>query len=178
MTKPNKFTRSMLSQYLKLLTSLPFRNVHNIHLSIYWNHWPFLCSATCGVFTRGKRECLVLEGRISCLLLLVCTTCLQKDTISKNVFISKGLLNDITKSLKNRQKIIKQRMFPCAGMEMQVWSECTRKMISAEFDRREEKNQNCLLTWSLNIIGWINHVNMNNIAKGTTDPRVEFCLPK
>ena len=178
MTKPNKFTRSMLSQYLKLLTSLPFRNVRNIHLSIYWNHWPFLCSATCGVFTRGKRKCPVLEGRISCLLLLVCTTCLQKDTISKNVFISKGLLNDITKSLKNRQKIIKQRMFPCAGMEMQVWSECTRKMINSEFDRREEKNQNCLLTWSLDIIGWINHVNMNNIAKGTMDPRVEFCLPK
>ena len=66
--------------------------------------------------------------------------------MSKNVFISKGLLNDITKSLKNRQKTIKQRMFPCAGMEMQVWSECTRKMINSEFDRREEKNQNCLLT--------------------------------
>ena len=33
-----------------------------------------------------------------------------------------------------------------AGMQMQTWSECTRKMIDAEFERREENNYNCFLT--------------------------------
>ena len=32
------------------------------------------------------------------------------------------------------------------GMEMQTWSECTRKMIDAEFERREAMNYNCFLT--------------------------------
>ena len=32
------------------------------------------------------------------------------------------------------------------GMEMQTWSECTRKMIDAEFERREAMDYNCFLT--------------------------------
>ena len=30
--------------------------------------------------------------------------------------------------------------------KMQIWSECTRKMIDAEFDRREENKVNCFFT--------------------------------
>jgi len=37
-------------------------------------------------------------------------------------------------------------MSPTVGMEMQTWSECTRKMIDAEFDRREGKKKNCFYT--------------------------------
>ena len=33
-----------------------------------------------------------------------------------------------------------------ADDKMKVWSECTRKMIDAEFDRREGKNMNCFFT--------------------------------
>ena len=29
---------------------------------------------------------------------------------------------------------------------MQTWSECTRKMIDAEFERREGKKKNCFYT--------------------------------
>ena len=32
--------------------------------------------------------------------------------------------------------------------KMQIWSECTRKMIDAEFDRREENKANCFFTWT------------------------------
>ena len=34
--------------------------------------------------------------------------------------------------------------------KMQIWSECTRKMIDAEFDRREENKVNCFFTWAWN----------------------------
>jgi len=37
-------------------------------------------------------------------------------------------------------------MSPTVGMAMQTWSECTRKMIDAEFDRREAKKKNCFYT--------------------------------
>jgi len=37
-------------------------------------------------------------------------------------------------------------MSPTVGMEMQTWSECTRKMIDAEFERREAKKKNCFYT--------------------------------
>jgi len=40
----------------------------------------------------------------------------------------------------------KALMSPTVGMEMQTWSECTRKMIDAEFDRREKDNYNCFFT--------------------------------
>ena len=33
-----------------------------------------------------------------------------------------------------------------SDMKMNTWSECTRKMIDSEYDRREEKKKNCFYT--------------------------------
>ena len=35
-----------------------------------------------------------------------------------------------------------------SDMKMNTWSECTRKMIDSEYDRREEKKKNCFYTWT------------------------------
>lgn len=37
-------------------------------------------------------------------------------------------------------------MSPTVGMKMHTWSDCTRKMIDAEYDRREGKKKNCFYT--------------------------------
>jgi len=37
-------------------------------------------------------------------------------------------------------------MSPSVDMEMTTWSECTKKMIDAEFERRENKTLNCFFT--------------------------------
>ena len=39
-------------------------------------------------------------------------------------------------------------VFNFTDMEMTTWSECTKKMIDAEFERREAKNFNCFFTWN------------------------------
>ena len=31
-------------------------------------------------------------------------------------------------------------------MDMKTWSECTKKMIDSEYDRREKENKNCFFT--------------------------------
>ena len=33
------------------------------------------------------------------------------------------------------------------GMEIKTWSECTKKQIDTEFERREASNNNCFFTW-------------------------------
>ena len=40
----------------------------------------------------------------------------------------------------------KLKIFAFKGMEIKTWSECTRKMIDAEFERREAKKENCFYT--------------------------------
>ena len=32
------------------------------------------------------------------------------------------------------------------GMEIKTWSECTKKMIDSEYERREGLNNNCFFT--------------------------------
>ena len=75
----------------------------------------------------------VHRGRISCLHLLVSSWVL---------------------TLKNQNKInFRLFIFVCChwqlvtGDSTTTWSECTRKQIDAEFERREKENENCFFTW-------------------------------
>ena len=75
----------------------------------------------------------VQRGRISCLHLLVSSWVL---------------------TLKNQNKInFRLFIFVCChwqlvtGDSTTTWSECTRKQIDAEFERREKENENCFFTW-------------------------------
>ena len=66
-------------------------------------------------------------------------------------------IDQIYSSMAKRQfhailNVVGQSTFLClivfyfTDMEMTTWSECTKKMIDAEFERREAKNFNCFLT--------------------------------
>ena len=49
-------------------------------------------------------------------------------------------------------KQAKQTIVYFSGMKMHTWSDCTRKMIDAEYDRREGKKKNCFYTWTKEIL--------------------------
>ena len=60
-------------------------------------------------------------------------------------------------TLKNQNKInFRLFIFVCChwqlvtGDSTTTWSECTRKQIDAEFERREKENENCFFTWKKN----------------------------
>ena len=48
---------------------------------------------------------------------------------------------------------------PVVRHYMRTWSDCTRKMIDAEFKRREDKGENCFFTWPMSSLMILNNEN-------------------
>ena len=87
--------------------------------------------------TRAKQS-PVQRGRISCLHLLVSSWVLTHQNKIKKQHIN---------------NYFRLFIFVCChwqlvtGDSTTTWSECTRKQIDAEFERREKESENCFFTW-------------------------------